>query len=309
VKRLLAISWVVPATLVAVLVIWGTDNTYALDERGCLSCHSDYELVKTNGEGQQVSLYVAEKAFQDSAHRYIDCTTCHTTEPHEVPTPLTKLSLAWRCGGCHEYQYKVHRESIHGQQLLRGNPDVATCVDCHSPTGNPHSVIRVLEPEAPAYRKNQAGTCGKCHGDESLMARYGIVEKVYESYMRSFHGKATQLGSYDLAKLDKATCVNCHGTHDIKSVTDPTARVAGLENLAKTCETCHPGAGVEFAMGFPGHEEASPEHMPAVYYVGRFFVWLTATVLAFGALLVTLNLSRLIPSRRKPPTKNPPEDE
>ncbi len=85
---------------------------------------------------------------------------------------------------------------------------MATCVDCHSPEGNPHSVIRVLEYGAPTYKKNIAETCAKCHGDEELMASYGIVEKVYESYMRSFHGKAMQLGTYEITQLDKATCTN-----------------------------------------------------------------------------------------------------
>ncbi|MBM2832298.1 MAG: hypothetical protein HW414_1350 [Dehalococcoidia bacterium] len=294
-KVFLVMAGMAMAILAAVLAFSKVDSAYAIDQTGCLSCHSNYKMTKANGQGQQVSLYVAEEALQASAHRYIDCTTCHTTKPHEVPTPLTKLSLAQKCGSCHDYQFQVHRESVHGQQLLRGNLDVATCVDCHSPTGNPHSVIRVLEAQAPAYKKNQAQTCGKCHGNEELMSRYGIVEKVYESYMRSFHGKATRLGSSDLSKLDKASCINCHGTHDIKSVSDPVARVAGLENLARTCESCHPGAGMEFAKGFPGHEEASPKHLPAVYYVGRFFVWLTAGVLAFGAMMVTLELTRLIP--------------
>ena len=119
-------------------------------------------------------------------------------------------------------------------------------------------MIRVLEYDAPAYRKNTAQTCAKCHGDEDLMGRYGILEKVYESYMRSFHGKAIQLGSYEISQLDKATCTNCHGTHDIAKTDDPDSPVAGVENLAVTCEQCHEGAGVEFASGFLGHKDVSP---------------------------------------------------
>jgi len=100
---------------------------------------------------------------------------------------------------------------------------VATCVDCHSTEGNPHSVVRVLEYNAPTYTKNISQTCARCHDNQELMASYGIVEKVYESYMRSFHGKAMQLDT-ELVQLDKATCTNCHGVHDIKSVQDPTSR-------------------------------------------------------------------------------------
>lgn len=270
------------ATLILLLI---PAQAQALDENNCLLCHSSPELTKVNGDGHPVSLFVPEENLNTSAHRFIDCTTCHTPDPHATDTPLTKSSLAERCGGCHEYQYALHKESVHGEQLALGNPDVATCVDCHSPAGNPHSVIRVLEYNAPAYRKNAAETCAKCHGDEDLMGRYGLLEKVYESYMRSFHGKAIQLGSYELSQLDKATCPNCHGTHDIARADDPDSPVAGVANLAITCEQCHEGAGIEFASGFLGHKEVSPQTSAVLYYTERFFITLTTTVLTFAVLV------------------------
>ncbi len=272
-------------------------KTYALDENDCLSCHGNPDLTKRDDGGEQISLYVSEEAVNTAAHRFIDCTTCHTSEPHKVATPLSKLSLAEKCGSCHQYEYKLHLQSIHGQQLVQGNSDVATCVDCHSPEGNPHSVIRVLEYSAPAYTKNIAQTCANCHGDEELMASYGIVEKVYESYMRSFHGKAMQLGTYEIAQLDKATCTNCHGVHDIKSATDPNSPVAGLGNLAKTCEQCHPGAGVSFASGFLGHKEASPENIPMAHYTEILFTILQISVITFGALIVLAAIIRFTANR------------
>ncbi|MBI2979922.1 MAG: hypothetical protein HYY41_03740 [Chloroflexi bacterium] len=263
-----------------------------LDENNCLSCHDNPELIKTTADGKRISLHVSEEALSKGAHRYIDCTTCHTSEPHKTDTPLTKLSLAQKCGSCHQYQYKLHLESIHGQQLIQGNPDVATCIDCHSPVGNPHSVIRVLEYNAPTYKKNIAQTCGQCHGNEKLMANYGVVEKVYESYMRSFHGKAMQLGTYEVTQLDKATCTNCHGVHDIKSASDPTSPVAGLNNLANTCEQCHPNAGTNFASGFLGHKEASPENIPVAHYTEILFTTLLISVVSFGAIVVIMAIIR-----------------
>ncbi len=262
------------------------NKSYALDESNCLSCHGVPDLTKNGADGGKISLYVREAEVNSGAHRYIDCITCHTSEPHKADSPLTKLSLAEKCGGCHKYEYKVHLESIHGQQLAQGNPDVATCVDCHSQTNSPHNVIRVLEYDAPAYRKNISQTCAKCHDDEKLMKNYGIVEKVYESYMRSFHGKAIQLGSYEITQLDKATCTNCHGTHDIKRTDDPDSPVAGLDNLAQTCEKCHHGAGVAFASSFLGHREASPENIPAAHYTNVLLTILLLSVVAFGIMVV-----------------------
>jgi len=288
-KRLLVV--LIIAAVVANFYM-GAGTAHAQDEKNCLACHGKPDLVKTGPDGGKISLYVSEKAVAAAAHRYIDCTTCHTADPHKVETPLSKLSLAQKCGTCHQYQYKLHLESIHGQQLAVGNPDVATCVDCHSPYQDPHSVIRVLEHNAPAYKKNISETCAKCHGNQELMQNYGIVEKVYESYMRSFHGRAMQLGTYEIAQLDKATCTNCHGVHDIKSVDDPSSPVGGLDSLAQTCEKCHTGAGVEFARGFLGHKEASPTNIPAVHYTEIFFTIFMFSVLGFGALVVVVALFR-----------------
>ena len=269
-----------------VILLLSPDHALALDEKNCLSCHGNAGFSKTTETGAKISLYVNEKDVNSSAHRYIDCTTCHTANPHDVATPLNKLSLAEKCGTCHQYEYKLHLSSVHGQQLIQGNPDVATCVDCHSQEGNPHSVIRVLEYNASTYKKNIAATCAKCHDDAKLMADYGIVEKVYESYMRSFHGKAIQLGTYEITQLDKATCTNCHGFHDIKSVSAPDSPVAGLDNLAKTCEKCHVGAGVEFASGFLGHKEASTKNVAPVHYIDLFFKVVLISVIAFGVLVM-----------------------
>ncbi len=288
----LFLTLLVVLVVVSSILIFRSTSGYALDENNCLSCHGNPDLTKTNTGGEKISLYVSEEAVNTAAHRFIDCTTCHTSEPHKVPTPLTKLSLAEKCGSCHQYEYKLHLESIHGEQLVLGNPDVATCVDCHSPMGNPHSVIRVLEYDAPTYKKNIAQTCANCHDNEELMADYGIVEKVYESYMRSFHGKAMQLGTYEITQLNKATCTNCHGVHDIKSATDPSSPVAGLENLAKTCEQCHPGAGVEFASGFLGHKEASPENIPVAHYIGTLYTVLLISIISVGSFLMLTAIIR-----------------
>ncbi|MBI2917423.1 MAG: hypothetical protein HYY01_05440 [Chloroflexi bacterium] len=276
-----------------------TQPAYALDQNDCLHCHGALELTTRASSGAEVSLYVNKEGLDASAHRYVDCVSCHTTKPHDVPTPLSKLSLAARCGTCHQYEYKLHLQSVHGQQLLQGNEDVATCVDCHSPQVNPHSIVRVLESNAPAYKQNISQTCGRCHNNEPLMARYGILEKVYESYMRSFHGKAMKLSpTANITQLNKATCTNCHGTHDIKDPTDPTSPVAGVENLARTCEQCHPGAGVQFASSFLGHKEATPENFPMVHYAERFFALLTASVVALGVSLVLVETGKWAFNRR-----------
>jgi hypothetical protein len=287
-------------------------RTY-VDESNCLSCHADASLTPIVAEqrpdGSTVALYVDPKGLEYSVHRFNDCTTCHSDKPHEVKSPLTKLSLAEKCGSCHQFEFGQYIKSVHGAPQASGNSDPATCTDCHSSNSNPHNIVRVLDPAATTYPRNIAQTCAKCHDDPKLMSKYGIVEKVYDSYMRSFHGKAISLSgdSAALQQLNKATCINCHGSHNISMVSNPDSPVAGMENLAKTCEQCHPGAGVEFAKGFLGHKEADPEHIPQVFWGEKFFFVFTRVVLAGGVVLVVAPFWRSgvdrIKRRRKPPKK------
>jgi hypothetical protein len=290
-----------------------------VDQNNCLSCHGDSKLAtimtKQRPDGSSVALYVDPNGLTYSVHRFNDCTTCHSSKPHDTNSPLTKLSLAEKCGSCHQFEYNQYIKSVHGAPQASGNSDPATCTDCHSSNSNPHNIVRVLDPSATTYPKNIAQTCAKCHNDPKLMGKYGIVEKVYDSYMRSFHGKNISLSgdSAALQQLNTATCVNCHGAHNISSVSDPNSPVAGMENLAKTCEQCHPGAGVEFAKGFLGHKEAEPNHIPEVFWGEKFFFVLTRAVLAGGVLLVVAPFGRWgvdrVKSRRKPHKEEPQVEE
>jgi hypothetical protein len=267
------------------------------DQEHCLSCHGDPALTglmtKQRPDGSSIALYVDTKGSTNSVHRYKDCTSCHSSKPHEVETPLTKLSSSEKCGSCHEYEYAQYKTSVHGAPLQSGNSDPATCTDCHSATSNPHNVVRVLDPSASTYPKNIAQTCAKCHDDPTLMDKYGIVEKVYASYMRSFHGKAIKLApdGAPIQQLDTATCVNCHGAHNITSVSDPKAPVAGMNNLLETCKTCHPDAGPEFVKGFLGHKAVNSDYMPEVYWGGRAFHIFSRAMLAGGMLIVAGSIS------------------
>ncbi len=267
------------------------------DQNNCLSCHGDPALkgllTKRRSDGSSIALYVDTVGSTNSVHRYKDCTACHTAQPHQVNSPLTKLSLSEKCGSCHEYEYSQYKQSVHGRLQAGGNEDPATCTDCHSTTSNPHNVVRVLDPSASTYPKNIADTCAKCHNDSKLMDKYGVVEKVYATYMRSFHGKTMKLApeSSPLQSLDTATCVNCHGAHNITSAYDPNAPTAGMDNLLETCRSCHPSAGPEFVKGFLGHKAANSDYLPQVYWGGRAFYIFSRGMLVFGALVVATSIS------------------
>jgi len=265
----------------------------------CRACHNTPEFSTVSEATPDVPDTVKQlEADHSYAHRQIACVTCHQGDPHQAMTPVTKESIADACGRCHIAERQEHIQSVHGQSLASGGKDAATCIDCHSTQNTPHSIARVLSPDSPAYRGSIASTCAKCHAKTEVMQQYGVPTEVYKTYMATFHGKANVLSPYEITQHPKATCVNCHGYHDIKPDSDPTSPVAPA-NLAKTCAGCHPGAGEQFAAGWLGHKEATPEQFPAVYFAERFFFFLTSSVLTFGFIfMVALELGSWILRRR-----------
>jgi hypothetical protein len=94
--------------------------------------------------------------------------------------------------------------SVHGQLGL-------ACVDCHATaTEVPHA--DALPPV----------DCSGCHAD------------AVAQYAQSVHAKQRAGGGAKLA----ATCVSCHGVHDILPKSDPESRTHHLK-VAGTCATCH----------------------------------------------------------------------
>ena len=78
------------------LVILGTllainqGKAMALAENGCLACHGNPSLFKTDANGNKISLYVNVQELDASSHGYIDCTTCHGDNPHVQDLALNK---------------------------------------------------------------------------------------------------------------------------------------------------------------------------------------------------------------------------
>ncbi len=270
------------------------------DKKNCLSCHGDKSLeglmTIKRPDGSPIVLYVDRTGLAGTVHRYKDCTSCHTADPHDKKSPLNKISLSAKCGSCHEYEYAQYKDSVHGKIQSATNSDAATCTDCHSPTGSPHNIQRVLDPKSSIYPKNVAATCAKCHNNPQLMGQYGIVERVYSSYMRSFHGKSIELSpdQSSIQQLDTATCVSCHGSHNTHTIStgDGTAGSAsGTDDLLATCKSCHPEAGPEFVTGFLGHKDVNSKDEPVVYWGGKGFKYFSRFMLGFGLLTVATSVS------------------
>jgi hypothetical protein len=148
------------------------------------------------------------------------------------------------CGVCHGAERVQHARSVH--------PEAAVgCVTCHG--GDP---ARADSKEAAhAKEKGFTGkvsraraveTCGACHADVARMRPYGLRADVLEAYRDSHHGRAV-LGKED---PDAATCVDCHGAHEVLRVRDP-ASPSHRGRVPATCGRCHGDEAMMKRHGIP----------------------------------------------------------
>jgi len=147
----------------------------------------------------------------------------------------------------------TYENSVHG---------ILSCTRCHAEAGPEHAA----DPEKPlnlptgrALKVLKSEGCVKCHA--------GLYE---ESYDLSFHGVAVANGDERAA-----TCVDCHGVHNILPARNPDSMVA-KGNVAGTCGTaeCHPGAPANFAEGTEHFVAADPESGGGLHLLYKFFIGL-----------------------------------
>ncbi len=208
----------------------------------------------------------------------------------EFETPLLRPGQS-TCLYCHD-------EPVFG--LAGGLPEGflshsggTRCDTCHAEElpieityfGN-HVAAR-MKPARPI--RQLAQVCAVCHSDPQIVAQLDSHDAV-ASYLHSFHGKASLLGS-----TETATCVECHSspTGDQHLMQSPTHADSPTNpaNLPDTCRTvaCHPGYPPEMSTAAV-HLELNPDKFPLEFTVAAFFVLMTAGVLAFFFLLVILEL-------------------
>jgi hypothetical protein len=124
------------------------------------------------------------------------------------------------------------------------------CADCHGgdPTADELTVGMATSAGflGVPSRSQTVGICGGCHSSAERMRPYGLNTDQYSKYYSSVHGQ--QL----LTERDSrvAICIDCHGSHDVKKVSDSTAKVYPL-NIPSLCASCHADAARMQPYGIP----------------------------------------------------------
>ncbi|MBI2569807.1 MAG: cytochrome c3 family protein [Candidatus Schekmanbacteria bacterium] len=274
-------------------------SAHAREDIFCVDCHEGVDLdthPETDGVSLTRNAYGASKSqicgechedivkgFAADVHRTaaggaVGCSGCH--RPHEpAPSPDARTAVQMTCAGCHEQVSVAYARSVHGQALsARHNPDVPVCTDCH----RPHRTLAATSAKA---HLDSVALCTKCHSDEKKMAGYGLSTAVTTTYLQDFHGVSV---TYDrkLGRLTevsaKATCIDCHGAHDIASKELPGS-LAVKANRAKACARCHEGANESFSEAWLSHHVPSLESAPLVLLV-KVSYWIFIPLVLLGLL-------------------------
>jgi hypothetical protein len=209
------------------------------EENSCISCHQEL-----GGTHEQITADWLESVH---AQQGVGCVSCHGGDPTQEEAeeamapeagflgPLPKERIPGLCGSCHSRvelmrqfglptdQFDQYWQSQHGQALLEGDTNVATCFDCH----DGHRVLKTTDPASDVYPSNEPTMCAGCHSDEALMAIYGIAADQFDMYQESVHGVAL----LEEQNLRAPTCSVCHGKHG--------AAPPGFQQVANVCGQCH----------------------------------------------------------------------
>jgi len=209
------------------------------EENTCVSCHREL-----GGKHAEITTDWEEGVH---ASQGVGCVSCHGGDPTQADAeasmspeagylgPLPKDRIPGLCGSCHTDvdlmrpfnlptdQLDQYWQSLHGQALLDGDENVATCFDCH----DGHRVLKTSDPASQVYPSNEPAMCAGCHADEPMMGPYHIPTDQYDLYQMSVHGEAL----LQEQNLRAPTCSTCHGTHG--------AAPPGYQQVANVCGQCH----------------------------------------------------------------------
>lgn len=188
----------------------------------CLTCHN----------GDKVGLYT--KSVHAKTKGGAKCKDCHGTHNiislEKLRTPEGHKHEAETCGNCHKDVVEHYLQSDHGKALIAGIKGAPFCSDCHGE----HTIKSIANKESLVSREHEAEVCLKCHLDNpDVRAIVSPSAEFIKGYEMSVHGQALKAG-----KMNAATCSDCHGAHDMKKGSDPTALVS-QHNIGTTCGKCH----------------------------------------------------------------------
>jgi cytochrome b subunit of formate dehydrogenase/5-methylcytosine-specific restriction endonuclease McrA len=225
----------------------------------CLKCHGSSTIAQTRPaalaamvripEGttpilrdadRTRELYVEPEALMSSAHAGLACVDCHKgieRLPHDQ-----RLAVI-NCSDCHPLVESSIQKGMHKAATDKDPRRRPVCLDCH---GNPHDISNVKSPRHYDATLKMTLACMQCHNEGQGPANPA------QSYRENVHGKA--LFTKGLAVT--ATCVDCHGAHQVLPPSDPSSPVFAAR-APETCGRCHEGVREVYSLSIHGQRLAA----------------------------------------------------
>ena len=245
----------------------------------CGTCHSKQLVMASSGVSSATfgsyEQSVHGKAVAGGSGQAAVCTDCHGE--HDILTgadpksPIAKANVPATCGKCHSDVQADYVQSIHGTALAKGNWQSPVCTDCHGI----HTIKAPNDPNSAVAAANVGTTCASCHASVKLSSEFGVAGNRVSSYLASYHGMASKVGSATVAN-----CASCHGVHNILPSSDPRSTI-NHANLAKTCGQCHPGANEKFITSkvhLDGVQKADLG-TKVIAFITKFYIWMIVVVI------------------------------
>ena len=260
----------------------------------CNRCHSDERHAKeTLAHGKIMTL-------QADGNGAANCTQCHVYHWRKSELPQHQASLRMQCQNCHVKETQEYQRSAHAVSREKGHMEPPTCQTCHGEI----DIQKVKEGMQP---RQVIDMCSRCHANREIALKFQLSPDVVKSYKKTYHGQVYSLGYQG---EDFATCINCHGNHDIRSQDDPASLVS-RQNIVNTCARCHEDANenfVSFLSHYDPHGGAEGATSPErhVSRAEKFMNGLLLSVFAFFGIHTILWFVRSwIERRRHPRVRSP----
>ncbi len=124
-----------------------------------------------------------------------------------------------------------------------------------------------------------------------------FIAGVVNSYLEDFHGVTLKLYQQQtdmrstMTRRSIATCVDCHGVHDITTTKGPGTNMV-KERLVKKCRQCHAGATEEFPDAWLSHYEPTLANAPIVFLIRLLYKILIPFMITGLVLQILLHVWR-----------------
>jgi cytochrome b subunit of formate dehydrogenase len=206
----------------------------------CLTCHND--AISKHAFHPQLA-----KSFEAGEQPDVPCKDCHSS--HNIVSSKVAGSkfheskVRESCAECHADVKEKFNESAHGKALTGNIIGAPNCLTCHRHAVSNLAGIR----DSLKYKIEQEKVCLSCHLDNpDVKAKTSPSAGFIAAYEKSVHGASLQKGN---AKA--ANCVDCHGSHEMKKGSEPTALINRM-HLPETCAKCHSSIAKEYEESIHG---------------------------------------------------------